>query len=131
MSFLKQGGIEIAQSLMEDSHAIAAMRSQNFDLVLRDIGSWPTHLPAEMLQIPEIDLIAISTLLPICANRWSIPNPISYIPQFTSSRTPNPVSFCKLQGTRSRQPCTDCPRQILLLPSWISCFSNGQPDLSI
>lgn len=94
MPWLKQEGIEIAQSLMEDSHAISAIRTHNFDLVLRDIAPWPTHLPAEMLQIPEIDLIAISTLLPVCANRWSIPNPISYIPQYTSSRTPDRVSLC-------------------------------------
>lgn len=116
MLWRKKQTIEVAQSLMEDSHAIAAMRAQAFDLVLRDFTFWPTHLPAEMLQIPEIDLIAVSTLMPICANRWSIPNPISYIPQFTSSRLPNAV--------RLRILCTRFPAAMcwypMLKPSFYS-----------
>lgn len=77
---------------MEDSNAIAAMRAEAFDLLIRDMGSWATHLPAEMLNIPEIDMIGISSLLPICETSWSIPNPVSYVPQFTSTLLPSPVS---------------------------------------
>ena len=91
MAWLKQEGMEIAQSLLQDDDAIAAMKAEKFDLVIRDIASWPTHLPAEILQVPKVDLIAVSTLLPICGSRWSIPNPISYVPQYTSSMLPKPV----------------------------------------
>ena len=92
LAFLRQDGLDVAQSLMEDSLATTAMMAENFDLLIRDMGSWATHLPAEMLQIPEIDMIGISSLLPICETSWSIPNPVSYIPQFTSTWLPNSVS---------------------------------------
>lgn len=94
LKFLRQDALDIARSLMEDTRAISAMRAAHFDVVIRDMGSWALHLPAEMLQIPEVDLIGVSSLLPICETSWSIPNPVSYVPQFSSTALPDPVSVC-------------------------------------
>ena len=89
---LRRDGLDLAETLLEDNSTIAAMRAANFDLVIGDIGSWPTRLPAKMLGIPEVDFFGIGALMPFAGPRWSIPNPIAYIPQFTSTTPPSPVS---------------------------------------
>ncbi len=85
--------MKVAEALMNDTKTIAAMRQEKFDLVIRDAGSWPTQLPAKMLNVPGIDFIAIGTLLPFGGPTWSIPNPIAYVPQFSSAMLPSPVSL--------------------------------------
>ena len=89
--WLRDDGMKIAQSLMEDSQTVAAMRAEKFDLVLRDIGSWPTHLPSELLNIPEVDFMPVGSFMPWAGPRYNIPDPIAYLPQFTSSMLPSPV----------------------------------------
>ena len=85
---LRHGGLINARSLMEDNSTIASLRAEKFDLVLRDIIAWPTALLAQILQIPEIDVVPTGVLLPFFGPRYSIPNPIAYAPQMTSTLIP-------------------------------------------
>ena len=84
--------MKIAQSLLEDTRTVAAMRAEDFDLVLRDVASWPTALLAEMLNIPKVDFLPAGVLLPFRGPAWSIPNPVAYVPQVSSTMPPSPVS---------------------------------------
>ena len=89
---MRRDGLDLAESLVKDNATIAEMRADGFDLVIRDVASWQTQLPAKMLNVPEIDFMAVGTLQPIAAPRWSAPNPIAYIPQMSSAMLPSPVS---------------------------------------
>ena len=84
LEWLRKEGLSFARHLMADNATIATLRANKFDLVLRDIISWPTHLLSQILEVPEVDVLSGVVLLPFFGPRYSIPNPLGYIPQLTT-----------------------------------------------
>ncbi len=76
---------------MEDSATIAKLKSNNYDLVLRDALSWPALLPAQILEIPYVDVLTTGVLQPFFGSWYSIPNPVAYMPQMTTASQPHTV----------------------------------------
>ena len=89
---LRRFGLSNARRLLEDNSTISSLRAEKFDLVLRDIVAWPTALLAQILDLPEIDIITTGAFLPFFGPRYSIPNPIAYAPQMISTLIPILVS---------------------------------------
>ena len=52
--WLKQAGVDVARSLLEDEDCIAALKAAKYDLILRDTVGWQTHLLSKMLDVPEV-----------------------------------------------------------------------------
>ena len=92
LGWLKECSLRVARSLMEDNDTIAQLKADKYDLVLRDTLSWPALLPAQILGIPHVDVLTTGVLQPFFASKYSIPNPIAYMPQMTSASPPDVVS---------------------------------------
>lgn len=93
LAWLRQDGLDIAESLLTDNSTIKLLRAAKFDLVLRDIVSWPSQLLSQILDIPEVDVLTLGCLQPFFGPRYSIPNPLAYIPGMTSTAVPPMVMF--------------------------------------
>ncbi len=91
LRWLKTSNLRIARSLLEDNQTIATLKAENYDLVLRDALSWPALLPPQILGIPYVDVLTTGVLQPLFGPRYSIPNPIAYLPQMISASPPNAV----------------------------------------
>ncbi len=85
---LRHDGLSNSRSLLEDNETIALLRAERFDLVLTDVVLWPTGLLSQILEIPEIDMVTSGAILPFFGPRYSIPNPIAYAPQMTTTLLP-------------------------------------------
>ena len=92
-ALIRSASMTIAENLLRDNDTTAFLRAQKFDLVLRDIVSWPTGLLAQMLDVPEVDVYPSGTFQPIFGQRYSVPNPVAYLPQMISSLVPALVRF--------------------------------------
>ena len=53
-AWIKQAGVDLARSLLEDEDCIAALKAAKYDLILRDPVGWHTHLLSKMLDVPEV-----------------------------------------------------------------------------
>ncbi|KAK9838979.1 hypothetical protein WJX74_007115 [Apatococcus lobatus] len=91
-AWLRQDGLDLAESLLTDNVTIQTLRDAKFDLVLRDAVSWPSKLLSQILGIPEVDALTLGCLQPFFGPRYSIPNPLAYIPGLTSTAAP-PTGF--------------------------------------
>ena len=98
----KTNNLRVAQSIMEDNETFTRLKAAKYDLVLRDALSWPALLPAEILGLPTVDVLTTPAIFPLFAPRYSIPNPVAYIPQMISTFPPNSVRFYN----GMRQPLT-------------------------
>lgn len=85
---LRQDGPDLAKSLLTDNNTIQLLKAADFDFVLRDIFSWPAHLLSHVLDIPEVDVLTFGCLQPFYGPRYSVPNPLAYIPGLTSTAVP-------------------------------------------
>lgn len=76
---------------MSDQQTLDKLKAMQFDLMLRDALCWPAHLLGEVLGLPSVDFVPCPFLLPSFETSHMIPNPVAYVPQFTSGLTSNMV----------------------------------------
>ena len=87
--------MDIAEHLMSDNATIAALKAENFDIILRDAVSWPTKLLSQMLRVPEVDMVSAGVLQPFYEALYFAPYPIAYSSQFSTQLSPIMVSMSK------------------------------------
>ncbi|KAK9844253.1 hypothetical protein WJX84_002083 [Apatococcus fuscideae] len=90
--WIRQTGLSLARSLLADKECFAALKADNYDLILRDTIGWQTQLLSKMLEVPEVDILTAGVALPLLGPRYSIPNRIAYIPQM-GSLLPSVMTF--------------------------------------
>ena len=52
--WIRQAGLKLARGLLSDKQCVATLKSEKYDLILRDTIGWQTHLLTQMLDVPEV-----------------------------------------------------------------------------
>ncbi|KAK9840269.1 hypothetical protein WJX74_006518 [Apatococcus lobatus] len=78
-----------ARGLFNDKAALQKLKDLGVELLLKDGAFAPASLLADLLEVPSVDVVPIPVLLPWFSARYSIPQPVAYLPSLGAPFTPN------------------------------------------